>query len=398
MSDSSAIPDLPPIPADGARPRDAMGGSWGWFPWLMLLSALLAGTSLAWRFGAFGDMTPHNASAAVTPSLASVYDLKTPRWPSVFAALPDKSSSVRCGPFTGDTLDDMSSTYGFYITQNHTIEVMAAQFPNLRPQLLAAQAQFDRKFQRTFENIDGFLSQNLKDWSRLRKQLEKVLATQAPPKQTPADAQAFLDEMRQRISGKFPSPQMETLLAFVPAYVADPQREFLDGQQQEWWTDGSGKAHGVEFHLHCPKSWVGADSKQPLVIRTFSDRRRAGTTASVIIGSNAASTISQEDLPILLGPDDVRRTCPDGKLLDAGQINLAANHTAVWREFRGTGTFHDATYRMRFVDFSLVSHGQRVTLQFTVAADPNTAESDLDTAYARNAPLFKLIANSIDVH
>ena len=131
MSESSPIPDLPPLPADSAGRRDPMGGSWGWFPWLMVLSAVLAGTSLAWRFGAFGDMTPRKASAA-TPSLASVYDLKTTRWPSVFAALPEKSTTVRCGPFTTDTLEDMSATYGFYITQNHTIAVMAGQFPGLR--------------------------------------------------------------------------------------------------------------------------------------------------------------------------------------------------------------------------------------------------------------------------
>jgi hypothetical protein len=111
-----------------------------------------------------------------------------------------------------------------------------------------------------------------------------------------------------------------------------------------------------------------------------------------------SETISEEDLPFLLGPEDVRRICADAKLLDAGRVDLNSKYPSVWREYRGTGTWREATYRMRFVDFTTVSHGQRVTIVFAASAPRNSSDEQLDACYARNAPLFKLMANSLDVN
>jgi hypothetical protein len=391
----------PATPPPATRP-DPLGGAWGWFPWLMVLCAVVGGGVLMWRCGAFGDLKPGPRAAAAGvsakgPSLADGYDFTSPRWPALFAALPGKSSSDACGPFAPETIENMSATYGFYLAQQSVVRNLSARFPALKAPLLAAEEQFERKFQRTYDNVDQLLGQHMPEWGHVRRQVEKLLA--APdPKATIADAQKLLDGIHNRTQGKFLSPHLETLLAFVPGYVADPQREILDGFRQDFSSEGHAKSRGVAVHVQYPRSWVAAESKQPLTVQTFADRRRAGTTASILIGSMTSETISEEDLPFLLGPDDVRRTCADAKLLDDGRVELNSKYPSVWREYRGTGTWRDATYRMRFVDFTTVSHGQRVTTVFAASAPRNASDEQLDACYARNAPLFKLIANSLDVN
>src|SRR5579884_3675943 len=201
------VPQAPPESAPSTKP-DPLGGSWGWFPWLIVLCAVSGGGALIWRSGAFSELkpSPQRASAGAVargPSLADAYDLTSPRWPSLCAALPSREADVECGPFTTETIEGMSGTYGFYLAQQHSVQDLSSRFPSLRAELLAAEDEFDRKFQRTFDNIDRLLAKNMPEWPHVRRQVEKVLTSQPAQKPTTADAQALLNGIRARIGGKF---------------------------------------------------------------------------------------------------------------------------------------------------------------------------------------------------
>jgi hypothetical protein len=53
--------------------------------------------------------------------------------------------------------DDLSRTYGFVIGQNECLSLIQKKFPDLRPQCIKAQREFDVKFKASYRNLEKIL-------------------------------------------------------------------------------------------------------------------------------------------------------------------------------------------------------------------------------------------------
>jgi len=404
-------PDPPQAPTPDPEPRPMVAaprtapdapavGHTGRLSWLPAASIFIGLFIVA---GIWALHRPSEAGAGradVPYSDSGGFDLTVPRWPAAFNASALPSAPARLASMLhSKTIDDMVYAYEYYVGQQYRISTLASDYPDLRPALSAAQRRFDQRFRPSIEAMQRLLADwNPDRWQEIRRGTD-AWAHRAGGVHLPPDrARAYLDTVAARAMGKLSPRVLDTLLAFNPDYVANPAREFQDGCVREFMTTERLSARGMKIRLKYPRSWTAEGTNESAIAQRFRDRRSQFTLMSLKVANLADPAIeSASDMTDLLSLGDIRGMYPDAHLTDAGVMSLVGGRDVLWREICLTRQAADGMQKLRVVDFTLVCAGRCVSITFSVAAPAAATDAQLDAAYARNAPLFKLITASIDV-
>lgn len=400
---------LPPFSTTLAQPdrglRRPPGGEMGWLPAGLVAGGILGGFLLFSRptisAPHLTTSTPAVVSAAEAPVAApapaqapiaeAIFNLTAPRWPAAFDAPPPPGECrVQARLLPRNALADMQKTYGFYIGQSQFVRLLGARFPALKADLGNAQTQFEAKYGPAVVNIDSLVT----EWNApTAHQMHDTVAAAARRLDVShvslTQARAYAGELRKRAHGHIPSPMAETFLAFDPVYAANPVREFDDGFVNTYRAPNEGASGGLQIAFVYPRSWQPSPGTGQLV-QHFHDRR-SGLSAATISADylpNPSITRPQQ-LRSLLTLVDLLDTAPDAKLVDAGIVVLPGGKQALWRECTFTQTRGNAPYRIKAVDFTLVCGEKFVSVGFSAGVDAQASDDALDSAYRRNAPLYK---------
>jgi hypothetical protein len=376
----------------------------GWFPAALVAGGILGGflifsrpTMPGWRGSVSGPAvasaaeTPASASPVPAPIAEAIFNLTAPRWPGAFDAPPPPGEfRIPARLLPRNALADMQKTYGFYARQSQFARVLAARFPALKTDLGDAQSRFEAKYGPAAGNIESLVSEwNAPTARQMHETAEAAARRLDASRLSIAQARAYAMELRKRAHGHLPSPMAETFLAFDPVYASNPVREFDDGFVNTYRAPDAGASSGLQIALVYPRSWQPSSGTGQLV-QHFHDRR-SGLNAATISADflpNPAITRPQQ-LRSLLTLVDVLDTAPDAKLLDAGIVVLPDGKQALWRECTFTQTRGTLPYRMKAIDFTLVCGEKYVSVGFCAGVDATASDAALDTAYRRNAPLYK---------
>ncbi|HEY2584617.1 MAG TPA: hypothetical protein VGI81_02490 [Tepidisphaeraceae bacterium] len=383
--------------------RRPPGGEMGWLPAALVAGGILGGFLL---FNRVPISAPHRtasspavASAAEPPPPApsaapiaeALFNLTAPRWPAAFDAPPPPGDfRIPARLLPRYALADMQKTYGFYVGQSQVARLLAGRFPALKADLGEAQSQFEAKYGPAVGNIDSLVS----EWNApTARQMHETAGTAAHrvdvSRLSLAQARAYAAELRKRTRGHLPSPMAETFLAFDPVYATNPVREFDDGFVNTYRAPSEGAAGGLRIAFVYPRSWQPAPGAG-LLVQHFHDRRSGLSAATISADYLPNSSITRpQQLRSMLTLVDVLESAPDAKLLDAGIVVLPDGQQALWRECTFTQTRGNAPYRMKAVDFTLVCGEKYVNVGFSAGVDASAPEAALDSAYRRNAPLYK---------
>lgn len=80
------------------------------------------------------------------------------------------TQSASPDPYKGSLYEDLSRSYGFCKGQRFSVERIQKEFPDLAPQVIKAQMEFDLVFKFSYENTEKTLKETLRNyWFREEK-------------------------------------------------------------------------------------------------------------------------------------------------------------------------------------------------------------------------------------
>ena len=397
----ASVPGLgpPPPPETGTSGRGAGRRltDLGWLPAVSVgLGVLIVGG--VWAFHTPSEAVAVPSTAHVQSDPAPKVTLTAPHWPACFTgSAPDSPARVSASLLNPKTIDDMLYTYAFCLGQQHRAGAIENQHPQLKAAMSAAQSRFEQRFRPAVDNIEVVLSQwNTYRWQSARRK-DAAAARQIDATRIPVDkARAYLDAVAARSIGKLPARVLDTLLAFNPEYIADPAREYREGYTRLFQTDVQAAAGPMRIRLKYPRSWTPEAPGSAGLVQRFRDRRSPLTVVAIAVHDLPAGSTIPPELAELFAPSNKGENSSRVTVLDGGTMSLAAGREANWRAIEQTRGSPERSEKVRVVKFVVPCGDKAVRLDLEVGIPADAPDEQLDAAYARSAPLFKLIATSLD--
>jgi len=179
---------------------------------------------------------------------------------------------------------EMAQAYVYYMGQSISVKQLSEKLPKLASELNRAQLGFDRIFKSAVETIDLILSKDNNHWSKDKPQLLRDIEASFDNNLVTAEqVKQFIDEIDNRSKGVIPSPILESLLIYKPAFIRYPADEFSQGYIETFHTIGHPKAKGVDFKIEYPKSWRPQEGKRPNVVQTIVSENGRGLESIVLV-------------------------------------------------------------------------------------------------------------------
>ena len=301
---------------------------------------------------------------------------------------------------TNPVAKDIGHSYGFYLGQQLSLKMISEDFPALVGVALLAEKEFWAKFGDSINEMDTRMS-NLspKEWQKIKADLElQVAKSTASIKLTQANAEKFIQIVRDRAKGNLPSPVIETLLMFKPRYQRNPATEFTDGYKQHYEDGGTGKAKGVAFSLEVPLSWKKMEGKRPNVVAKFVSENGRGLEVFLVlikaVPLEPDESITSTDVAEILNPKDLADILPEGaKYLSSGSLTLETL-PGYWVRFDTNATRGRHSINMNTIMYTIFYRNRMIQMQGQAAA-PSKDGNDLNDRFNGFEKLFDLIANSL---
>ncbi len=318
------------------------------------------------------------------------------------ASSVDSTSADNEPVLTDAAVRDVGQTYGFYLGQSFSLDAIEQKFPDIAPQARIAKLQFDVSFAPSIKNIDAVLGRRGGEWSKVKTELQDKIATTLGSQTLTTDsAKEFAEAVTKRAKGNIPSPVIETLLTFHPAYISKPWTEFVDGFKTRFSSGGSGKAKGVRFHLDHPKSWSSADGNRPNIVRKFvSQNGRGFETIMVIVkslpfppGQKPTDKEIAEMVAEVATPKELKEMLPDGASFVAGGPLKLDGRPGFFQRYSMKQERLDFTVSSLAVSYTVYYQTSMIQIQCQVSSEGKDEQS-LKQRFDKFEPLFKLVANS----
>lgn len=326
------------------------------------------------------------------------------RWPYSFTELRHRpvSGDAFTPSIRGDMIDEVAEAYGFVLGQEIALDLIMERYPeDLRRQAFEASYRFDQVFGPAYRHMDEVLTeQRPYEWEELKRvtsdRLKPILHYNIDASYD--QALQFLTEVRHRTRGNMPAPVLETLLMFHPDYITRPEREMLDGFTKTYWSDGSGKAKGLEISIEYPASWKSKEGRRPNVIQVFTSENGRGTASVNIVVRRipeGAEGISIMEMTRDQAVEIFSQTIEGAIVDDVGLVKVAGS-PALW------GELHAKVDRagIRLEVYHLVLWIQKdpylVFLTFGAGARIDGPGTSAEMLYDHYARTFQLMINSID--
>lgn len=301
---------------------------------------------------------------------------------------------------TNPVAKDIGHSYGFYFGQQLSLKMISEDFPALAGAALLAETEFWAKFGDSINEMDtGMSNLNPKEWQKIKADLEfQVAESTANIKLTQANAEQFIQIVRDRAKGDLPSPVIETLLMFKPRYQNNPATEFADGYKQHYENSGTGKAKGVAFSLEVPISWKKMEGKRPNVVAKFVSENGRGLEVFLVLIMAAplepSESITAADIAEIINPENLAGILPEGaKYLSSGNLILETL-PGYWVRFDTNATRGRHSINMSTIMYTIFYRNRMIQMQGQ-AAVPSKDGNDLNDRFNRFEKLFDLIAQSL---
>jgi len=298
----------------------------------------------------------------------------------------------------------LSQAYGFVLGQQASLELIEKKFPDLAQDVKAAWFAFNSTaLGESVRGVEEELSMVLgAKWSEYKNEMTaQIDALVGGQELTKQQAEAFLQEVRQRAKGKVPESILAALLSAHPQFSKNPALELSAGWKQTFRTKGHPKAKGVDFSVSFPASWSKREGYRPNIIQVFQSGAGHGPINSNLMVKDiplpAGYKPTQQELREFFQPSELRDMVPDGgTFIDAKSIVLE-NAPAGMLVSDQTMQRLDLTLTMRMTQFVTIQSSSMIFVQFIVAKVPDSNESlaDLQKKYL---PIYRAIANTFVIN
>ena len=319
---------------------------------------------------------------------------------SVFTAcvfMSNTPAGAQAPPVKTSIAQDLGKTLGFCYGQRLSLTLLRQRFPDLEPQIMLIEMQWNSAFKKAEEGVEARLKafspeQLAETKTRLMAQFEPILRQQHN-RATREEAINFLEVVQQRAKGVLDSPNREMLLASHPKFVKSPELEFATGYTGTFSSKGHSKAKGVELTVQYPLSWKQFEADRPNIVQKWTSDGGHGTDIFMVQVRMLPSLPTPRESAELFTESFVKNMFDEGgKALSYTTGRLEKLPLGIVH-FTQTAKRLDLTVNTRGVLYYIIHKDAFITLQF-MCYTPGGADAK-ESRIKQLEPLIRLIVNSL---
>lgn len=295
---------------------------------------------------------------------------------------------------------DVGQAYGFYLGQKYSLNEISKKYPSISTQALIAENEFMATFNSSIEGMDSLMTkQSSVEWNVIKRQLSKQITQTIDIDQiTESQARQFIQIVRERAKGNIESPIIQTLLLFKAGYETNPEREFIDGYKYKYFTNGIGKAKGVEFSIEYPKTWAANEGDRPNIVQKFVSENGRGLEILLILIKELplpeGEKITEREVMEILNPKDLQEFIPAGGVyVSSGKLTLE-NLPGFWLHFKTKMERVRNSLEMEVIMYTIYYKNKLIQIQGQVLTSVNGEPLDRG-GLTKFEKLFDLMANTL---
>jgi hypothetical protein len=274
-------------------------------------------------------------------------------------------------------------TYAFLKGQSSALQMVSMQFPQLKPDVAAAEKSTKALFERAQKNIEHFLKNELNDsnFNIVQYQIDSLLNEKfIHPIEKEKYARDFLAKVKSRSRLTADTLLTKGIMSF--AYHDAPHQEITDGYIQTFTTKGHPKAENASLKIPIPKSWLPEEAEMPETVQQFTSCNGKGNEKILIV---------IYDLPAEFGVLDEKSISemipPQTKLIRTEAVTIDG-HPGVMLEVEET--LDNSKMKIRMLQFMFTQKRKLYCLQGSIG--PVETNQNLEPQIKKYEPLFRLIA------
>lgn len=284
-------------------------------------------------------------------------------------------------------------TYAFLKGQSAALQKVALQFPQLQPNIVAAEKNSKILFTRAQRNIERFLEDELSnsEYHKLQNGLDSLLNEQLKnPIQKEKYALDFLTKVKERSFFISDTLLLKGIISF--AYHDAPHQEINDGYSAFFSTQGHPKAKQSIVKLLMPKSWLAQEAEMPETVQQFTSCFGKGNEKFLIV----IYDLPAEHYDFVLNQNSISKIISPQTNIIRSQAVTINGRPGMMIEIEEI--LYSATIKMkvRIVQFMFVEKQKLYSLQGSIG--PVKASQNLELEIKKYEPLFRLIAANAKIN
>lgn len=279
-------------------------------------------------------------------------------------------------------------TYAFLEGQNAALQKVAVQFPQLKPNVTAAQQSLNTVYGRAENNIKQFLKEELDSFqlNLLRIQIDSLLNQQLlNPIEKEKYAHDFLLKIKERSHFINNVSVSKGILSFK--YHDAPHQEITDGHVDFFTTENHPKAEKASLKIPIPESWLAEEAEMPQTIQQFTSYYGNGNEKILLV----VYDLPQELHNIKLTEKSISSFIPPQSNLIRTEPVTIDNIPAFMVEVEELLEYNNEPMKIRMLQFMFVQDQKLYCLQGSIG--PADEDEDLGFQIKKYEPLFRLVAS-----
>lgn len=283
-------------------------------------------------------------------------------------------------------------TYAFLKGQSAALQMVALQFPTLKPEIAAAEKNSKILFRRAEQNIERFLDDEMddKEFDILQDRIDSLLNAQLKnPIEKKEHARDFLKKVKDRPSLIADTLLLKGILSF--AYHDAPHQEIADGYAKTFSTKGHPKADETTLKLPIPKSWRAEEPEMPETIQQFTSYCGNGNEKIVIV----AYDLTAEKQDLILDEKSVSEMIPPQTKLIRTDAVIIDDQPGIMVEVEEILHLSNDKMKIRMLQFMVAQKRKLYCVQGSIG--PVAIHENLEPQIKKYEPLFRLIAAKVQI-
>lgn len=283
-------------------------------------------------------------------------------------------------------------TYAFLKGQNAALQKIAVQFPQLKPNVTAAQQNLNTVYGRAENNIKQFLKEELDSYqlNLLQIQIDSLLNQQLlNPIEKEKYAHDFLLKIKERSNFINNLSVSKGILSFK--YHDAPHQEITDGHVNFFTTENHPKAEKASLKIPIPKSWLAEEAEMPETIQQFTSYYGNGNEKILIV----VYDLPKELHSIKLSKKSISSLLPPQTNLIRTEPVTIDDIPAFMIEVEELLEYEKEPMKIRMLQFMFVQDQKLYCLQGSIG--PADKDEDLGFQIKKYEPLFRLIASGTEL-
>ena len=283
-------------------------------------------------------------------------------------------------------------TYAFLKGQRSALQMVALQYPTLKPDIIAAEKNSKVLFRRAERNIEHFLENEMttEEFDIVQNRIDSLLNEQLKnPIEEKKYAMAFLKKVKERPHLIADTLLLKGILSF--AYHDAPHQEITDGHIKTFTTKNHPKAEQTKLKLPIPKSWLAEEAEMPETIQQFTSYYGNGNEKIIIV----AYDLPADKQDIILDEKSVSEMIPPQTNLIRTDAVKIDGKPGMMVEVEETIHFDTITMKVRMLQFMFIQKKKLYCLQGSIG--PAAVTENLELQIKKYEPLFRLIASKTEI-